>query len=125
MKILSLGAGVQSSTIFLMGCYGELQERLGETFETAIFADTGWEPKAVYKWFKFLKQEGQKYGVEILIVNQGDLKADTLKSHMRATPKKNGMRPASLPFFTVDVDGKKGMVKRQCTYDYKIKPILL
>lgn len=124
LKILSLGAGVQSSTIFLMGCYGELTKRLGETFNQAVFADTGCEPNAVYKWLEFLKSEGAKHGQKIHVVKYRDLRQDTINSHMRATPNKNnGTRPASLPFFTVDIDGKKGMVKRQCTYDYKIRPL--
>ena len=97
MKILSLGAGVQSSTIFLMGCYGELQEQLGETFETAIFADTAWEPKAVYEWFKFLKSEGEKAGIKIITVKHRDLKRDTLDSHMRSTPKKDSTISMSFP----------------------------
>jgi len=124
MNILSLGAGVQSSTIFLMGCYGELEKRLGETFETAIFADTGWEPKVVYEWFKFLKSEGKKAGKEIITVKYRDLKQDTLNSHRRSTPNKNeGTRAASLPLFVLGKDGSRGMIKRQCTYEYKIKPI--
>ncbi|KKL83956.1 hypothetical protein LCGC14_1969500, partial [marine sediment metagenome] len=41
MKILSLGAGVQSTTILYMSMYGELEKP-----DYIIFADTGWEPKA-------------------------------------------------------------------------------
>ena len=43
VKILSLGAGVQSSTMALMAEHGEL-----ETPDCAIFADTGWEPLPEY-----------------------------------------------------------------------------
>ena len=43
--ILSLGAGVQSSTLALMAVRGEI-----EMPEAAIFADTGAEPKSVYEY---------------------------------------------------------------------------
>ena len=42
-RFLSLGAGVQSSTLALMIANGEL-----EPVDSAIFADTGWEPRKVY-----------------------------------------------------------------------------
>lgn len=156
MKILSLGAGVQSSTIFLMGCYGELQERLGETFDTAIFADTGWESKEVYEWFKFLRSKGEKHGVKIHTVTAlnretnaiRNIKEDALVSQVRGD-KSKGKRHASLPYFILGPEetmrrseiGKKvkfriisqkkemltfrrlGMIRRQCTGEYKIIPI--
>lgn len=45
LRILSLGAGVQSTTLALMAAHGEI----GAMPDCAIFADTGWEPKAVYE----------------------------------------------------------------------------
>lgn len=39
LKILSLGAGVQSTTLLLLAERGELERP-----DRAIFADTGWEP---------------------------------------------------------------------------------
>lgn len=44
LTIISLGAGVQSTTMALMAAAGELEPMP----DAAIFADTGWEPKAVY-----------------------------------------------------------------------------
>ena len=41
--VLSLGAGVQSTTLALMAAHGEV----GPMPDCAIFADTGWEPRAV------------------------------------------------------------------------------
>lgn len=40
LKVLSLGAGVQSTTVLLMSWAGELPP-----LDCAIFADTGWEPQ--------------------------------------------------------------------------------
>ena len=51
LKILSLGAGVQSSTMALMADAGEF----GDKPDAAIFADTGWEPKPVLDHLNYLK----------------------------------------------------------------------
>ena len=44
MRVLSLGAGVQSTTLLLMAVEGILPG-----LDCAIFADTGWEPARVYE----------------------------------------------------------------------------
>ena len=41
--LLSLGAGVQSTTLLILAARGDL-----EPLDGAVFADTGWEPAAVY-----------------------------------------------------------------------------
>ena len=51
MTILSLGAGVQSSTMALMAEEGAF----GKKPDAAIFADTGWEPKPVIEHLKWLQ----------------------------------------------------------------------
>jgi 3'-phosphoadenosine 5'-phosphosulfate sulfotransferase (PAPS reductase)/FAD synthetase len=51
LTVISLGAGVQSSTMALMAADGELPKP-----DCAIFADTGNEPKAVYRYLEFLKK---------------------------------------------------------------------
>ena len=52
LRILSLGAGVQSSTLALMIEKGEIP-----MVDAAIFADVGAEPKKVIKWLDFLKKK--------------------------------------------------------------------
>jgi hypothetical protein len=52
LRVLSLGAGVQSSTLALMSARGELP-----MLDAAIFADTGWESARVYAWFDWLKAQ--------------------------------------------------------------------
>ena len=44
IRTLSLGAGVQSTTLLLMALDGTLP-----AIDCAIFADTGWEPASVYE----------------------------------------------------------------------------
>ena len=116
-KILSLGAGVQSSACLLMSCYGEL-----DRLDAAIFADTGWETKATYRWLEFLKSESEKYGIPIHVVKGRDLKQDALVSQVRGL-KSDGNRHASMPLFTLGPNGEKGMIKRQCTSEYKLRVI--
>ena len=48
LRILSLGAGVQSSTLLMKIYNGEIAP-----VDYAIFADTGNEPQEVYDWFEF------------------------------------------------------------------------
>lgn len=115
MKILSLGAGRQSSTIFLMSCYGEI-----EKLDAAVFSDTGWEPKAVYRWLEYLISEGEKYGIPVHVVSGGNIKNDTLEIQVTGNSG-NGRRWGSMPFFVKNEDGSKGMIRRQCTYEYKIR----
>tara|TARA_Y100000310_G_C20434133_1_gene692906 strand:+ start:47 stop:319 length:273 start_codon:yes stop_codon:yes gene_type:complete len=50
--IISLGAGVQSSTMALMAAKGEITPMP----DGAIFADTQWEPNHVYKWLDFIEK---------------------------------------------------------------------
>jgi hypothetical protein len=119
MNILSLGAGVQSSTVLLMSCRGMLPK-----LDCAIFADTGWEPKAVYDWLEVLQSEADKAGIPIHRVGTGTLREDALRSKMRSeeyTKIENG-RWASMPLFTL-LSGTVGQIRRQCTNEYKIQPI--
>lgn len=108
MRVLSLGAGVQSSTLLLMACAGEL------ALDAAIFADTGWEPAAVYEWLAFLRHKADQAAIPLYTVNNGDIRADALDPTHRF---------ASMPLFVKNADGTHGMARRQCTSEYKLKPI--
>lgn len=113
LRILSLGAGVQSTTLLLMALAGEFAERP----DYAIFADTGWEPKAVYKHLGWLETYATKRGIPVRRVSAGNLKEDVLRSL-------TGSRIANPPFFVKSPLGTKaGMLTRQCTRDYKVIPI--
>jgi 3'-phosphoadenosine 5'-phosphosulfate sulfotransferase (PAPS reductase)/FAD synthetase len=69
-RFLSLGAGVQSSTLALMIAHGEI-----EPVEAAIFADTGWEPRHVYEWLNWLEEQ---LPFPVCRVQYGNLRTDTL-----------------------------------------------
>jgi hypothetical protein len=107
--IISLGAGVQSSTMALMAAHGEITPMP----DAAVFADTQWEPAAVYEWLDWL--EGQlPFQVHRVTHHGTRLRDQTIKSMFRDMP---------LPVFSKQSNGKIGITKRQCTRDWKIRPI--
>lgn len=110
LRILSLGAGVQSTTLALMIARGDLP-----MVDAAIFADTGWEPVAVYQHLEWLESV---LPFPVIRVTAGDLRADAL-----AGVNSTGHDFAAIPWFTLSSKGKKGMGKRQCTKQYKLRPL--
>ena len=73
LRVLSLGAGVQSTTLALKAAHGEI----GPMPDCAIFADTGWEPRAVYEHLAWLRSPNV-LPFPVHIVSAGDLRADLL-----------------------------------------------
>ncbi|MFY1652819.1 hypothetical protein ACN27J_18250 [Solwaraspora sp. WMMB762] len=108
-RYLSLGAGVQSTTLLLLAVQGRIPG-----FDAAVFADTSWEPAAVYRHLDRLTRIARQAGIDVIRVTAGDIRADALDP---------GHRFASMPLFTLGPDGQRGMARRQCTSEYKIKPI--
>jgi len=117
LRILSLGAGVQSSTVLLMSCKGLLPK-----LDAAIFADTQWEPPQVYGHLAWLEEEAAKAGIPVHRVMAGNLRQHTVDGWARRH-KGDGHRYASLPLYVSDGNGIMGTIRRQCTQEYKIVPI--
>lgn len=116
-NVISLGAGVQSSTMALMASRGEL---LGIEVDFAIFADTQDESKKVYEWLDWLEKQ---LSFPVYRVTKGRLSEHVL----RMRTKKNGAvySKSDIPFYTLGKDGKEGMIPfRTCTADFKIQQIL-
>lgn len=114
IHVISLGAGVQSSTMALMAAHGEITPRP----DSAIFADTQGEPKAVYEWLDWLEP---KLPFPVHRVTAGNLWASA--STLRRT--RDGERTyisTGIPVYTVE-GLRKGMGRRQCTRTFKIEPI--
>lgn len=110
LRLLSLGAGVQSSATLILSARGDLPKLDG-----AIFADTGWEPPRVYAHLQRLMREvAEPAGIPVYQVAAGNIRADALDSESRF---------ATMPLFIRNPDGTEGMARRQCTGDYKVKPI--
>jgi hypothetical protein len=115
--ILNLGAGVQSTTLYLMFMQGRIVDRDGEpvTIDCAIFADTGDEPLAVYRhldWLISLK------GPPILVRSRGRLSDDLMRGENSA-----GRKFLSIPAFTQLSEENDSRLRRQCSADYKVSVI--
>ena len=102
LRVLSLGAGVQSTTIALMAARGEIQAP-----DCAIFADTGDELAAVYEHLAWLT------GVLPFPVHTAKCPR-SLKAALQA-----GDDAARIPWHV----GAGGLGVRQCTRNWKIRPI--
>ncbi len=142
LRVLSLGAGVQSTTMALMAAHGEI----GPMPDCAIFADTGWEPLYVYHHLGWLRS-ANVLPFPVYIVSAGNIRDDILKSCHGGKG-----RFAAIPFFTHEVipvgaeiplydndengelvpvdtramtktEHRYGIGRRQCTREYKIAPI--
>ena len=112
IRSISLGAGVQSTVLALMADRGE--HGLPRP-DIAVFADTGWEPPHVYEHLDWLKSQ---LSFEVVRVDNGNLRDNILKG---INPR--GAPYLTIPAFLVNPDGSSAMATRQCTSDYKIKPI--
>ena len=109
-RILSLGAGVQSTTVYLLALDGKIPP-----IDAAVFADTQEEPEAVYRHLEWLHTVG---GPPIYVRTAGKL-GDDLRNGMNFT----GQRFVSIPAYTAPpgVRPATGIVRRQCTQEYKIR----
>lgn len=106
-NIISLGAGVQSTTLSLMAEFGEITPKP----DCAIFADTQWESQLVYNQLDWIDSI---VSFPIYRVTAGDIK----QAHLDGL-NTTGQRFASMPLYT----SGGGQGRRQCTNEYKIVPI--
>ena len=106
LRVISLGAGVQSSTMALMAARGDI----GPMPDCAIFADTGWEPRKVYDWLEWLETQ---LPFPVYRVVAGNLRENAI----------NGVNVTGHNYQEIPWYGDSGMGKRQCTNKYKLEPI--
>jgi hypothetical protein len=99
LRVLSLGAGVQSTTLALLAAHGEIAMP-----DCAIFADPQWESRAVYD---HLERLIAMLPFPVYRVTGGDI---------RQSIATGGFDP--IPWH---IEG--GMGRRQCTKVYKLYPI--
>lgn len=109
LRVLSLGAGVQSTTMALMVAHGEIPP-----VDCAIFADT----QAVYEHLRWLMSPNV-LPFPVHIVTQGNL------TDVIGTTGPNANYPkVPIPAFLMGNDGRAALANRSCTRDYKIAPII-
>ncbi len=144
IHIISLGAGVQSSTMALMAAAGEITPMP----TAAIFADTQAEPQSVYTWLDWLEKQlpfpvvrvtkGSLTDVSLEVRGKKDGSGKWVKSLIPAfikqvkkvrrcavchTPCKSGnnCEECGSKKFRIIEEIRKGMMGRACTFDYKVK----
>jgi hypothetical protein len=117
---LNLGAGVQSTALYLMSIDGDEPEV--PSFDAAVFADTQEEPDSVYEHLEWLERQG---GPPIVRTTAGKL-GDALDKGTDANgnSRTGGGHYVSIPAYTLNPQtNKKGILRRQCTADFKVKPV--
>lgn len=111
LTAISLGAGVQSSAMAMMAAHGIIKPMP----DVAIFADTGAEPAYVYDYLQMLED---LLPFPVIRVQ----KAAGLEAHLYESVARG--RFAGAPFYTEsDSSVGMGMLRRQCTREFKIEPI--
>lgn len=118
MKILSCGAGMQSTALALMACENVREPEkypLVPVYDLVAFCDLGKEPSWVMSQVQFIRGACQDAGIKFVVL-QSPLYMDYLKNFGKR-------RVVSIPFWTIDQDGKKGKMMRNCTMEYKINLI--
>lgn len=111
MRIISLGWGVQSFGLAAMSALGALPK-----VDYAIHADTSWERAETYafatKWTPWLEARGVK-----VITVQAE------KERLSVVCSVN-VPSVLIPAFTLSLsDNSQGQLTRQCTQEWKIRPI--
>lgn len=118
MKILSCGAGMQSTALALMSCENAKTPGkfpLVPVYDLIVFCDLGKEPPWVMNQVRFIEKACNDAGIPFKI-----LQSPLYRDYMDNFGKR---RVVSIPFWTIDSEGKKGKMMRVCTMDYKINLI--
>jgi hypothetical protein len=110
MRVISLGLGIQSTAMYIMSSLGKI-----ERADYAVFADPGAELPDTYKLWKDLNLWAKDNNGIPLIKKKKSLYDDILKSQ-----DSSSNRLASIPAFTES----GGVVRRQCTAEYKIRTVV-
>ena len=119
MKILSFGAGMQSTALALMSCENAVQAPapypLVPVYDAVIFCDLGLEPLWVKEQMEFTKNACENAGIPFYVLDTPLYKDFTENFGER--------RAISIPWWTLGNDGHKSKMPRNCTIDYKVERI--
>ena len=114
LTVISLGGGVQSSVMALMASEGAFDR----VPDCAVFADTHWEPPSLYSHLEWL--EG-KLRFPLYVVDNGR----SLREDVKGLTNHSGSPSyVDIPVYLKGRDGEgDGIGRRQCTDNYKIRPV--
>ena len=114
LSVISLGLGVQSTMLYYLSSLDMLPRA-----DVAIFADTGGEKIGTLIYLKYLKKWAKENnGIPIIVDKSKNLYRDLLNQKNTEND-----RFSSIPAFTKGNDGNIGMLRRQCTNEYKIQVV--
>lgn len=120
-NVVSYGGGTQSTAMILMalnGDYGLQRPDFG------VYADTGCEPNFINYYVQyFIEFVKKEYDFDIFTVT----KNKGLENKILQTPRLSNNGEFYInsvpPFYILKPDGSVGMLKRQCTADFKTNPL--
>lgn len=120
MKILSFGAGMQSTALALMSCDNAIAKKLNQPmpfpkvpiYDFVVICDLGFEPPWVMQQAEFVAKICESVGISYRCLD-----APLYQDLMRDFGKK---RVVSIPWWTLDEEGHKSKMPRNCTLDYKV-----
>jgi hypothetical protein len=118
LTYLSLGGGVQSTTLLVCaakGLHGVPRP------DVVIFADPGAEIAPTLRHLALCEAFAEAHGLKVYRRSAGNLEKQLLGEEQA---KQSGF-PISIPAYTLNEDGTVGMLRRQCTAHYKLDPIRL
>lgn len=119
MKILSFGAGMQSTALALMSCEnakaGKRLHPWVPVYDAVIFCDLGLEPEWVNTQMEFTRKACEEAGIFFKVLNT------PLYQHF--IENFGERRTISIPWWTITEDGHKSKMPRNCTIDFKVNAI--
>lgn len=119
MKILSFGAGMQSTALALMSCENAIfktqKHPLVPIYDAVIICDLGLEPPWVKTQMDFVERSCRSAGIFYKVLDT-PLYQDFLENF-------GERRTVSIPWWTLKDDGHKSKMPRNCTLDYKVNAI--
>jgi len=101
-RVLSWGGGLQSTLLGELSAQGEL-----DRVDLIVHADPGWERARTYEIVDFYSARWRKMGMRVEILKTGNIEVQGADEHVH------------MPFWTED----GGPLLRQCTREFKIRPI--
>lgn len=119
MKILSFGAGMQSTALALMSCENAMAgypvHPMVPIYDDVVFCDLGFEPPWVKLQADFVREACEKAGI-----HYKEIPSPLYQDFMTNFGER---RTISIPWWTIKADGHKSKMPRNCTIDYKVELI--
>lgn len=119
MKILSFGAGMQSTALALMSCENAMGRPAPypavPVYDAVIFCDLGLEPPWVDDQMEFTRRACERSGISFYVLNA--------PLYQDFTENFGERRAVSIPWWTLAEDGRKAKMPRICTIEYKVETI--